>query len=78
MSYFTSSHLLMYLHVGPAETRTCSSDEFLCDVGKCIPSNFVCDDVKDCVDGTDEPSSCRELSVFGLDSSFLLSFFISL
>lgn len=70
--------LLMYLHVGPAATRTCSSDEFLCDEGKCIPSNFVCDGINDCTDGSDEPPSCGELSVFGLNNSFLLHYFISL
>lgn len=66
--------LLMHLHIDPAATRTCSSDEFLCDEGKCIPSNFVCDGIDDCTDGTDEPPSCRELSVFGLTVAFCFLF----
>lgn len=59
----------------PTETRTCSSDEFRCDGGKCIPTNFVCDGFADCIDRTDEAPSCRELSALGLDSSFCLFFY---
>uniref|UniRef100_A0A3P8ZIX3 EGF-like domain-containing protein n=1 Tax=Esox lucius TaxID=8010 RepID=A0A3P8ZIX3_ESOLU len=30
--------------------RTCSPDQFQCDQGKCIPSHWVCDWIKDCAD----------------------------
>ena len=39
-------------------SRTCSADEFQCDEGTCIPDAWVCDYIRDCADGTDEPDSC--------------------
>ena len=34
-----------------------------CDEGKCILESLMCNDEDDCVDGTDEPSTCGELRV---------------
>ena len=34
--------------------RTCSPEQFTCQEGQCIPSNYRCDRVKDCVDNSDE------------------------
>uniref|UniRef100_A0A6Q2Z9A5 Low-density lipoprotein receptor-related protein 2 n=1 Tax=Esox lucius TaxID=8010 RepID=A0A6Q2Z9A5_ESOLU len=36
--------------------RTCSPDQFQCDQGKCIPSHWVCDWIKDCADALDQHS----------------------
>uniref|UniRef100_W5N103 Low-density lipoprotein receptor-related protein 2 n=1 Tax=Lepisosteus oculatus TaxID=7918 RepID=W5N103_LEPOC len=42
--------------------RTCAPDEHRCDSGKCIPSYWVCDNVIDCQDGSDEPPSCEDIT----------------
>lgn len=34
-----------------------------CDEGKCILESLMCNDEDDCLDGTDEPSTCGELHV---------------
>lgn len=34
--------------------QTCRSDQFTCQEGQCIPSQYKCDHVKDCVDNSDE------------------------
>ncbi|RMC18574.1 hypothetical protein DUI87_04466 [Hirundo rustica rustica] len=34
--------------------RTCSSQQFTCSNGQCVPSAYRCDRVEDCTDGTDE------------------------
>uniref|UniRef100_A0A3B3I0X5 EGF-like domain-containing protein n=1 Tax=Oryzias latipes TaxID=8090 RepID=A0A3B3I0X5_ORYLA len=34
--------------------RTCSADQFTCREGQCIPREYRCDHVKDCVDNSDE------------------------
>ncbi|XP_062978972.1 major histocompatibility complex class I-related gene protein-like isoform X1 [Elgaria multicarinata webbii] len=36
------------------DSTTCSSGEFRCDNGRCIPEKYVCDNVPDCKDGRDE------------------------
>lgn len=33
---------------------TCSSNQFTCTNGACIPASFTCDGVSDCMDGSDE------------------------
>uniref|UniRef100_A0A8U8BUY5 Low-density lipoprotein receptor-related protein 2 n=1 Tax=Geospiza parvula TaxID=87175 RepID=A0A8U8BUY5_GEOPR len=39
--------------------RTCSSQQFTCSDGQCVPGAYRCDRVQDCSDGTDE-RGCRE------------------
>lgn len=34
--------------------RTCSSDQFRCDDGRCIPATWICDGDNDCGDMSDE------------------------
>ncbi|XP_030029447.1 very low-density lipoprotein receptor isoform X7 [Manduca sexta] len=42
-----------------SETRTCTSSEFRCKTGRCIPLSWRCDNEKDCTDGSDEePGTC--------------------
>ncbi|XP_013176222.1 PREDICTED: low-density lipoprotein receptor isoform X7 [Papilio xuthus] len=42
-----------------AESRTCTSNEFRCKTGRCIPLSWRCDNEKDCSDGSDEePGTC--------------------
>lgn len=36
---------------------TCSSHEFTCTNGACIPSSYICDGTSDCFDGSDEEDS---------------------
>ena len=41
------------------EQPACSQDRFACaDGSKCIPRRWYCDSSPDCLDGSDEPSSC--------------------
>uniref|UniRef100_A0A8C4TCP1 Uncharacterized protein n=1 Tax=Erpetoichthys calabaricus TaxID=27687 RepID=A0A8C4TCP1_ERPCA len=64
--WFALLLLLLLLHHPPVfllpDTRTCEPDEHLCDSGKCIPSFWVCDGFADCLDGSDEPPSCDEVT----------------
>lgn len=39
----------------------CTPGMVRCDEGKCILESLMCDDKDDCLDGTDEPSTCGEL-----------------
>ncbi|KAI4897159.1 hypothetical protein NFI96_015214, partial [Prochilodus magdalenae] len=38
----------------PAKPLTCSSSEFSCSNGQCVPHSWRCDHSKDCEDGSDE------------------------
>ncbi|XP_045777367.1 low-density lipoprotein receptor isoform X7 [Maniola jurtina] len=43
-----------------SESRTCTTSEFRCKTGRCIPMLWRCDNEKDCSDGSDEePSICK-------------------
>ena len=42
----------------PTAVHTCSSNEFHCTSGPCIPSHWYCDQERDCLDGSDEPATC--------------------
>lgn len=43
------------------ESRTCTSTEFRCKTGRCVPISWRCDGEKDCSDGSDEePGTCSE------------------
>ena len=45
------------------EVLECEEDEFLCGDGtRCLPARWVCDSSIDCLDGSDEPSSCPEVT----------------
>jgi len=49
----------------------CTTDEFTCKSGKCIPVLTVCDDVKDCPDGDDEQNcDCARNEVSRISSHF--------
>ncbi|XP_060808207.1 low-density lipoprotein receptor isoform X8 [Amyelois transitella] len=42
-----------------SESRTCTSSEFRCKTGRCVPMSWRCDNEKDCSDGSDEdPLTC--------------------
>lgn len=46
----------LVLYVNPTATivRTCSSDQFRCDDGRCIAASWICDGDNDCGDMSDE------------------------
>ena len=42
--------------------RKCSSSQWKCQSGECIDKNFVCDELDDCGDGSDE-RNCGKLVI---------------
>lgn len=54
--------------------RTCTSGQFSCSNGACIPGEYQCDRLADCSDGSDE-RNCRKSSPRWFPPLFL--FFIS-
>lgn len=42
----------------PTASHSCSSSEFHCTSGPCIPHHWYCDQERDCLDGSDEPATC--------------------
>lgn len=57
-------HVFIDLAVG-----NCTSDQFSCHGGGCIPSSKKCDGTSDCEDGSDE-SACGEFFLNSLVSWF--------
>ncbi len=45
------------------QTIQCSADQFLCpkpnDTMECVPADWVCDGIIDCVAAVDEPATCN-------------------
>uniref|UniRef100_H2YAY8 EGF-like domain-containing protein n=1 Tax=Ciona savignyi TaxID=51511 RepID=H2YAY8_CIOSA len=47
----------------PTASTQCSSNEFQCDNGKCIPQSFYCDVWNNCGDGSDEPDGVCDYAI---------------
>ena len=47
------THFILIVGVHDRHT-SCSSDDFTCDSGHCVPLSTKCNDYYDCVDGSDE------------------------
>lgn len=43
--------------------RRCHDDDFICDNGECIRQAYMCNNVTDCLDKTDE-IDCGELNIY--------------
>lgn len=49
--------------------KACSSDEFECKSGECVPVRFLCDLYDDCTDGSDETQEQCNVSVTSTNST---------
>lgn len=52
----------------------CNKNQITCDNSKCLPKDIVCDDVSDCVDGTDEANCSGEYYSDALNLPFYFCF----
>ena len=43
------------------QQEVCSAGQFQCRNKQCIPYEVVCNGVRNCTDGSDEPSSCGKM-----------------
>lgn len=43
-----------WLTIAPESSSSCSSDQYQCEQGQCIPDRWLCDDYPDCPFGDDE------------------------
>ena len=55
----------MYYSIFLGTSCPCPPGNWQCASGECISEFWVCDDITDCSDGSDE-SDCRELTIFAL------------
>lgn len=57
--------------------HTCSATEFVCDNGRCVPLNYVCDYTNDCRDNSDEQGcpfpTCNPTTEFTCDNGRCIS-----
>ena len=46
----------------------CEEGEFRCDNAVCVPQSYVCDQVDDCGDHSDEEQTCRKFCMLEITS----------
>lgn len=52
--------------------NACTKEEFQCETGECIYTNFVCDGESDCIGGEDEFNCTVYSDLFTLEAGFRL------
>lgn len=63
-----------YTHDLGLDGRTCSPEQFTCQEGQCIPGNYRCDHVKDCVDNSDENNCSKTFAtLYSKSKEYVLS-----
>jgi hypothetical protein len=58
------------------QAEQCPPGQFQCRNKQCIPYEVVCNGVRNCTDGSDEPASCGEKRIFCLEISIELISFV--